>query len=192
MLVFKTQSLSSSGSAVLRSAKAQSRSCHPEEVQSFAMRRLRARAVILRKCSPSQREGLPTKDLCTFRIILMPHEPRLAQILPFRIHRHDQRYFLNAQEPFNLLLASDRSMCIPEALKINQPVDPVPRSEFPLDTLLVLEHASPQIPRRLGAIRYYVNVIEARSGIHGFFVGSPSRCEGLHFLRMTAGWEFCQ
>ncbi len=51
--------------------------CHPEEMQAFATRPLQRTApdhqnlqpstqnVILRKCRPSQREGLPTKDPCT-------------------------------------------------------------------------------------------------------------------------------
>jgi hypothetical protein len=52
----------------------------------------------LGQCEPSRchPERL-AKDLCTFRLILMPDRPRLAQVFPFWIHGYDHRYLLNTR-----------------------------------------------------------------------------------------------
>jgi hypothetical protein len=84
---------------------------------------------------------LPAKDLCicTLRLIPVPKKPALAQVLPFRVHGHDQCNLLNSQPTFNLFFPRNRIVNITETLKVDKTVDLVARSKTAVRTVLVLE-----------------------------------------------------
>src|SRR5208282_1406072 len=164
--------------------------CSGESIHAASVMGTEVSDVILRKCRPARSEGLPTKDLCTLRLVLMPDEPSFAQIFPRRIHGDDQCNLLDAQQSLDLLLASNRGMDIPEAFKVDQPVDLVACSEFTLHTLLMFENAFLQIPRHTRIkgcrpIRHYVNVVEAWREIHRSFVVQAFASRRPALLRMT-------
>jgi hypothetical protein len=63
----------------------------------------------------------------------------LTQILPFRIHRHNELDLFDAKPSLDLLLASDGGANVPKTLKVGQPVDLVARCKLTLDTLLCVQ-----------------------------------------------------